>query len=183
MKIIRRTYRLIRNFIFFVVVLLLGFVGLAVVLFSLAEISNPELALIWLPMMLLGSVLFSFPFVVARERIRDRRLLRWLAENQEQLAEGAQGPGGVVYRFDTVLVRYKANLSLLVLATGFDSGFYVHGERHRLPKFLYTLFSLLLGWWSYSWTDWLENLVDVLHNLSDSNVITVAELFELDGLT
>ena len=61
-------------------------------------------------MILLGLVALSFPLVMIRERLRDRKLMRWLGENAEGLAEGIEGPGSVVYSFDTVLVRYEANL-------------------------------------------------------------------------
>lgn len=135
---------------------------------------------LWLSicMILLSLICLGFPIAVILERLRDRKLIRWLVEHAEELAEGAEGPGGVVYGFDTELVRYEANLSLVVISTGLQSGFYQRGSNHLIPKTLYTLFTLVFGWWMFDPQLWLQNTAAIANNLSDSNVITVGELFE-----
>jgi hypothetical protein len=131
-----------------------------------------------LVMILVGLVPLSFPVLVIRERIRDRKLIRWFAENAEGLVDGIEGPGGVIYSLDTVLVRYKANLSLITLSTGLESGFYVRGKTHVLPKTLYTLFTSVFGWWMFDVQLIIENAAVIVNNLRDADVVTVGELFE-----
>jgi hypothetical protein len=168
----------VKNLIAWGVIAALAVVGAVLIEMAISDYLAGEHGLgIALVMILLGLVPLSFPIIVIRERIRDRRLMRWFVENAEGLVEGVEGPGGVIYSLDTVLVRYKANLSLIALSTGFESGFYVHGKMHLLPKTLYTLFTSVFGWWMFDWQLWIENAAAIVNNLRDADVVTVGELF------
>ena len=176
-----RTRGLVRsaqNVVFYVLSCVVGLAGLGLAGIGFAILG--EGYLYGLLVVVLSAIPISLPIVVFRERARDKALARFLIENAASLTEGAPGPGGVTYTLDTVLVSYQTRFSVLVLSLKFDSGFYLHGPGHRLPKLLYTLFAALFGWWSYDWQVWIDNLSVIANNLSDSNQVTVAQLLGLE---
>lgn len=175
----RRTVSWFQNLFGLAVMAGLGVAGAMLIQSGISEyLSGREGPGFAIFMSLLGLIGLCFPIIMIRERLRDRNLMRWLGENEEGLVDGVEGPGGVVYRFDSVLVRYEANLSAIVLSSGFESGYYPHGTSHLIPKFTYTLFTALFGWWMADPKLWIENAAAIMDNLRDANVVTVAELFE-----
>lgn len=177
MGVIRSAWRGAKNLWFYLITAAIGCAGLAG-LAGLVEgylAGGDDLAAVLIGA-LLCLVAISFPVLVVVERVRDHRFYGFLARNLDALAEGVQGPDGEHYSLDTVLTRYEANLSLLVLGASFESGLYRQGKGHRLPKLLYTLFSLLFGWWSPSWQTWLGNATSIGHNLAGTHQVTIREL-------
>jgi hypothetical protein len=156
-----------------------GLFGLFFAWLSLESIAEGEL-FVGVVLLAASALPISLPIVVFRERRRDKKLVRFLTENVERLAEGATGPDGVTYTLDTVLVTYQVRVSAVVISLKFDSGLYLHGPKHRLPKLLYTLFTVLLGWWVLDLQDWLDNFAIIGKNLGDSNLVTVGQLLGLE---
>ena len=66
--------------------------------------------------------------------------------------------------------------SAVLISSKFDSGFYLHGPSHRVPKFLNTLFTTLFDWWAADWKVWLDNVAIIGNNIGDANQVTVAQL-------
>ncbi len=174
----KKTVNWFQNLIAFGILTILGYGGVVIIGTAISDYFSGKadfgLSLI---MLMLGFIGVGFPAVFIREKIRDGRLMRWLAAHADELGDGIEGPGGVIYRPDTVLVRYEANLSAIVVSTGFQSGFYEHGSSHLTPKIFYTLFTALFGWWMVDPKLWLENAAAIINNLRDSNAVTVADLF------
>lgn len=175
---VRGLARSAKDGVFYVLACLVGAAGVFVALLSILVVADGE----WLGLVLLAlSVIpIGLPIVVFRERARDKALARFLTENVDRLAEGVVGPGGATYTFDTVLVYYQTRFSAVVLALKFDSGFYLDGPGHGLPKLLYTLFAALFGWWAFDVAVWIDNLAIIAGNLSEPNRVTVAQLLGVD---
>lgn len=180
MGMIRDTYNGIRSLVYYVVLALLGAGGLVMLYESVTsfELDSAGLSLF---MILASLIVLGFPLLAVREKLRDRKLLRWLAMHVEELGEGVKGPGGMVYSFDTEFVRYQANLSLVFISTDIQSGFYLRGSNNLVPKTLYTFFTIVFGWWFLDLEVIVDNFAKIGRNLSDSNLITVAELFEIES--
>jgi len=176
MGIIRNTYNGIQNLIYYVVLALLGAAG-SVLLYESVTQFEVGSAGFSLTMILASLVVLGFPLLVIREKLRDRKLLRWLSMHVEELGEGVKGPDGMIYSFETEFVCYEANLSLVFISTDIRSGFYLRGSNHLLPKTLYTLFTIVFGWWFLDLGVILDNFAKIGKNLRDSNLITVDELF------
>jgi hypothetical protein len=172
-----------KNLWFYLITAAIGLLGIAGLGGLTSEYSNGgvSLAAVILPV-LVCLVAASFPVLVVAERVRDHRFFRFLADNLDALADGVTGPDGEMVTFDTVLVRYEANLSLFLLGACFESGLYRQGKGHGLPKLLYTTFSLLFGWWSTSWQDWLGNAQSIGHNLAGTHQVTLRELIAPESL-
>lgn len=167
-----------QNMVFNIVVGLAGLAGVGLAVIGLTILAEGDV--IGLVVIAVSLIPISFPIVVYRERRRDKELTRFLIDNVEHLETGVVGPGGATYTLDTVMVSYRAMLSVVLVSLTTESGLYLHGPTHKLPKTLYTLFTALFGWWSTSWETWVENLGIIGGNLKDSNQLTLRQLLGLD---
>ena len=179
MGMINSAWRGIKDLWFFLITAAIGALGVLGLIVLVEDVSKGTEEI---PVVIIGGlvclVAISFPILVIVERVRDHRFYRFLEENIDELAEGVTGPDGEVFTLETELVRYEANLNLIVLGACFESGLYRQGKGHRLPKLLYTVFSTLFGWWSTSWQDWIANATSIGHNLASTHHVTIGELFE-----
>lgn len=167
-----------QNLVFNILVGVAGLAGLGVAALGLGVLA--EGSLFGLLLIAVSVIPMSFPIVVYRERRRDKTLTRFLIENLERLEAGVVGPEGAIYTLDTVMVSYQAMFSAVVVSLKSESGLYLHGRSHKLPKTLYTLFTVLFGWWAASWEVWVDNIGIIGKNLKDSNQVTVRQLLGLD---
>jgi len=164
-----------QNVYFYILSCGVGAFGVLFAWFALQEVFAGEI-FVGFVLILISLIPISLPIVVFRERKRDKALSRFLVDNVVNLEQGATGPDGVTYTLDTVLVSYETRFSAVFVALKFTSGLYLHGQSHRLPKLLYTLFTMVFGWWVLDIEVFIDNLAIIGRNLSDSNKSTVAQL-------
>lgn len=92
-------------------------------------------------------------FVLAR---REGRLIeefdRWLAEHAGTLHDGPAAYEDAQLDLDSSITQFQAQASFLVVTFTVRSRPYVVGhDPLLLPGALYTIYSLVLGWWSFPW--------------------------------
>ena len=83
---------------------------------------------------------------------KDEQFLAWLLANAREIHGSGALYDSVVITPDTVLTRYQAALSFLIVSFKVPSRFYVEGQPPPLylPVLLSTA-TLVLGWWGFPW--------------------------------
>lgn len=130
---------------------------------------------------LLGTIFFGLLFLVARhsqqQDIWSKKLLNFLTTNSAKIFFG----GGVNYQGifitpNTELIQYKVLVSIIFFSFELSSRvFILKHEPTRLTAGVYSVLTLLLGWWHLPWGPF-GTLHTVINNLTNKNKQTVSDL-------
>lgn len=92
-------------------------------------------------------------FLFARAaRLKDAELLQWVVTNAPEIRNGGARYGETLITPATVLTRYQAALSFLVVTFKIPSRYYIEGDSAPWPlPVSLTATTLALGWWGMPW--------------------------------
>jgi hypothetical protein len=135
-----------------------------------------------------GAALLTAVYLLVRFHEEQTRVfLRWLREHAAEVAAGRAEYAGAPLARETMLVRYRATVSLVLVILHLHSRFYVAarpGERRpgRATRLAFTLITLLLGWWTpLLWRGALHSVRAIRANLAGGVTLSVGELLEQEG--
>ena len=100
----------------------------------------------------IGALLIGVFFFIKSERRRDDTFLEWLVSNAAVIEKGGARYGHLTITSATVLTRYDAALSFLLVSFKIPSRFYVvDQDATGIAAAIFSSVSLLLGWWGLPW--------------------------------
>lgn len=128
---------------------------------------------------IVGGIVLALLFFKSKEQQeRIDEFENWLVENKDKiLSTGATYKGQPVSK-DTILIRYLFVISIAILTFRIPSRFYIRdSESTGFVSFIYTLFTLLFGWWGIPWGP-IYTVQAVIKNLSGGHQYRIATLLE-----
>ena len=105
-----------------------------------------------LPFLLFGALVFFLYGCVRWERRRAGELHKWVADREEAVRQGSAMLDGKPLTPESPMARYGLCLSFLFVTVRLQSGWYLTDRRHarrRITAALFTITTLLLGWWCF----------------------------------
>ena len=140
---------------------------------SLGEILYNSLLIFLAPF---GTTLFIFIFYHQR---KTKKFIHWIESEIHNLDNGALNPEGYVVTWDTPLIQYKIAFSIIFATTLIVSSPYLcKYQNSSFSKVIFTLSSIIFGWWFLGF-DGINNTLDsITHNLSSDSCFTLRELIE-----
>jgi len=126
-------------------------------------------------------LLAVFVVTIVLRRLRSHHRLQFVNQLKSYRRELRNGGTVVVdnslLRYNTVLATYYVNVGALFGSFYVPSHFHIHGTSEHSAPLLYSLASLVLGWWHLP-TGPLITLALVAQNLSGGEQITVGRLID-----
>lgn len=99
-----------------------------------------------------GGVISGVLYLMQRERQKGLDFLLWLQANRQSIEQGWSYYQGRKITPSSVLVQYQACVSLFIMTMRFRSPRVVVGsEQHQSTGVIYTLVSVIAGWWGIPW--------------------------------
>jgi hypothetical protein len=125
------------------------------------------------------SVLCTALYFFFRSQARKREdFLLWLFENIEMINSGQGNYQGITIKPDTKITYYQVSLSFMIVSMKVSSKFFFIGHDDSPGiALIYTVVSLVLGWWGIPWGP-IYTIQVIYNNMSGGNRQNVAELIE-----
>ncbi|HSB74630.1 MAG TPA: hypothetical protein VLC12_03220 [Terriglobales bacterium] len=100
----------------------------------------------------LSGVLGWALWLLFKEHEKSLEFLRWVQTNRQMIQQGWSYYNGKKITPRTVVTQYQACVSCLIFTTRFRSPRLVVGtDKSQGTAIIYTLISLLFGWWGFPW--------------------------------
>lgn len=97
------------------------------------------------------------------QHIQRKKYFQWLQDNWGLLEKGALHPEGYIVNLDTKFVKYSAVFSIVIASVSFQSRPYAYHHRTAgRAQLLFTLLSLMFGWWYFGGLDGVVNTIKAL---------------------
>lgn len=137
-----------------------------------AVLSRPVL----LGISVLCALVFLFLFARAAQSAREvSHFEQWLQANAPKIMAGGATYNGRKVTPDTEVKRFLLTVSVVIMTFKIPSRYYfATRDNFQLTQVLYTLASLLLGWWGIPWGP-IYTVQAIAKNLSGGYRITVGE--------
>jgi hypothetical protein len=126
----------------------------------------------------IASILFGIYLLIKiHRRLRDE-FYDWLFRNVQAVRSGGALYSGNLVTLQTQITQYQAVLSFLLVTIKAPSRVYLVGyESGRVIAILFTLISLLFGWWVIPWGP-VHTIRAVSKNISGGFRQTIGDVFE-----
>ena len=132
------------------VALIVGILFFAGALYNLFG-PEPDLAEASAGLTIAAVLIGVFRFSYAAKQ-KDEQFLSWLLTNAREIYDGGVSYGSVLITPATVLTRYQAALSFLIVSFKVPSRSYIEGQPAPLyVPILLSMATLVLGWWGIPW--------------------------------
>lgn len=113
---------------------------------------------------------------VQKEENRSNKFLAWVIENMSSIKGGIARYEGKLITAMTEVVRFEACYSFILFTTKAPSRYFIKGNDNIFAiGFLYTLVTLLLGWWGIPWGP-VYTLKALFTNIRGGHKQTVGEI-------
>ncbi|MHB1392353.1 MAG: hypothetical protein ACYCYE_04600 [Clostridia bacterium] len=110
------------------------------------------------------------------EKKRAEEFAEWIIINKDQVSNNSLDYNGYPIDKETELVQYQACISFLLFTVKVSSRFYVKGSlSSSIAKILYTLATLLLGWWGIPWGP-IYTIQVIIKNITGGNKVKVENM-------
>ena len=124
----------------------------------------------------LSGILGGVIYLLAKEQQKALDFLHWVQTNRQMIQQGWSYYNSKKITPRTVVTQYQACISVLVATTRFRSPRLVVGsDKSQTTAIIYTLTSLLFGWWGFPW-GFIYTPQAIYRNLSGGYRESIAEL-------
>lgn len=129
----------------------------------------------------LAAILILILLIFRREDKRQRAWLEWLIHEKANIYKGQVVEEGIVIQPNTRLIQYDAVISFAFFHFDHSSRLYMKGSRSsRIYGWIYSLITLLFGWWSLPWGPILTIKI-LIFNMSGRSSISVHDIIQFGG--
>lgn len=126
-------------------------------------------------------VLILAMLLFRREDKRQLIFLEWLIHEKANIYKGQVTDEGLVILPNTRFIQYDAVISFAIFNVVHSSRLYIKGSRSsRIYGLLYTLITVLFGWWSLPWGPILTIKV-LIFNIFGRSSISVHDIIQFGG--
>lgn len=126
----------------------------------------------------IASILFGIYFFIEKQKRLRHDFYDWLFENAPAVRAGGAMYKGNLITLQTEITQYQAILSFLLVTIKAPSRIYIVGhDSSSAIASLYTLISLVFGWWGIPWGP-IHTIRVVLKNMRGGYRQRIGEIFE-----
>lgn len=112
------------------------------------------------------------------QNARSNRFLNVLVDNIREVEMGVATYEGATISLETEITQFQACISALIISTRNPSRYLIVGHNHIFViGFVYSLMSLILGWWGIPWGP-IYTIQTLWRNLRGGYRSTVGEILE-----
>lgn len=126
------------------------------------------------------AILFGLYWHFKGEKKKAEEFTEWIIINKDQVNNYSLDYNGYPIDKETELVQYQACISFLLFTVKLSSRFYVKESLSSgLANVLYTLVTLLLGWWGLPWGP-IYTIQVIIKNITGGKKVKVESMINMD---
>ncbi|MBW6519069.1 MAG: hypothetical protein K0A89_11290 [ANME-2 cluster archaeon] len=153
----------------------IGYLAILFIIFAVISFSdgNYDNTVIHLE---IAAVLSVISFFVQKEDTRSKEFLVWVIENLDTIKNGTAMYKGIHITPQTQVTQFQTCISLIFFTTKSPSRFFINGQgNHIIAGLVFTVFTLLLGWWGIPWGP-VYTIQTVIKNLTGGHKQIIGEM-------